>query len=163
MLFSILFVLAFSTQRAVEACEVCGAAGYAPTVNATKIDVGAQYWYCPELVSRSNEFNNDTCLIVQSLALKNCGCQNVNRNPLPAAPINLTTMCNICGGPNGSDLHAPKPAQWNANVGALGDTKTCGFFYQNALQGAFGGQDNINCITLQESTRAICGCEGPGW
>ena len=164
MLFSILFVLTFLAQKTFGSCEVCGQAGFAPTLN-TQIYVGAQYWYCSEFVSRSNEFDADTCAIVQSYALASCGCQNAYRSPPPPAPVNLGNMCNICGGPNGSNLHSPAASKRNSNVGSntLGITATCGYFYQTALQGAFGGPDNANCRTLQEATRAICYCGGPGW
>jgi hypothetical protein len=164
MLFSILFMLAFLAQRTLGACNVCGQPGFAPTLN-TKIYVGAQYWYCSEFVSRSNEFDANTCAVVQSYALANCGCQNAYRSPPPPPPLNLGTMCNVCGGSNGSNLHSPPASMWNYNVGAvgLGITATCGFFFETAMQGAFGAPDSSSCHSLQESTRAICSCGGPGW
>jgi hypothetical protein len=164
MLFSILFVLAFLAQR-IGACNPCKQDGYYMTLVDTKFYVGAEYWRCSELEDRKNEFNANTCPIMQSYALKYCGCVNRNRNGKPKKPFRIAKMCNICGGPNGSNFHSPDASSWNNNVGSgsLGLTATCGFFYQTGLQGAFGGQRNANCHTLQESTRAICSCRGPSW
>ena len=164
MMLTVLFILTFLAQRTLGSCEVCGAPGYYPTLN-TKIYVGAQYWFCDEFVSRANEFDTNTCSIVQAYTLAQCGCQNANRSPPPASPLNLATMCNICGGPNGSDLYSPHSSKWNFNVGSgsLAVMATCGFFYETAKQGAFGGPQDQNCHTLQESTRGICWCGGPGW
>lgn len=161
-MFYILFVLAFLAQTTVS-CDVCGAPEFAPTLVDPKIYVSDyEYWYCDELVWRANEFDSTTCGIVQAYAFANCGCQDFNRNPPPAPVVDLSVMCNICGGPNGSNLHHIDPSMWYYNVGSgsLGITATCGFFYETALQGAFQGS---SCSALQESTRASCWCGGPGW
>jgi hypothetical protein len=163
MLRSILFMLAFLADTTVGQypCEVCGAAGFAPTLD-TKVYVGAQYWYCSEFVSRAADFAPDICSVAQAYALRDCGCHDYNLQPPPSPVVNLSTMCNICGGPNGSDLHAIDPSLANYNVGTgLGDTLTCGVVFQKGLAGDY--QDDYVCHTVQESTRAICGCNGPSW
>ena len=165
MLFSILFVLAFLAQTTlVGACNPCKEDGFVMTQNA-KISVGKEFWWCNEFEERKNEFSGNSCALMQSYAIKHCGCRNPNRSPPPRPPYKMKKGCNICGGPNGSNLWTPAASQWNANVGAgsLGVTATCGFFFQTALQGAFGGPQNPNCYTLRESTRAMCWCGGPGW
>lgn len=165
----ILFSLAFLAQMTVGQyyCDVCGAPGFAPTLE-TKIYVGAQYWYCSEFVMRAFEFDPAVCSVVQAYAIRDCGCQDYFRQSPPAPFVTLTTMCNICGGPNGSDLHSINPGLENFLVGTgLGDipgyetTLTCGNIFRNGLAGHY--QDPVICSRVQESTRAICGCDGLGW
>lgn len=140
-------------------CNVCLEAGFSITKPDVEIYTGQanKMWKCREfeIMASNGEFGRDVCAIVQGYALRDCGCEDGYGSPPPEQPIiDLGSICNVCGGENGSDLDQVTYPEAFVDTG-VGISAKCGFLYTHGFMGAF---TKAQCDTIQKTVGAPCGC-----
>ena len=160
--FSLLLLSLFTTQVFAGDCEVCGA-GYSMTASdSVSFYAGVDTLTCGTLRQFASERDDttDVCGIVQNYARTYCGCKDYRGNAAPPAPFqDNTVVCNICSGPNGSDLQTihPDTEELIVDTGVSGFQAQCGYLYELGLSdyGAFSAGE---CQVVQNNVRGPCGC-----